>query len=230
MPTAAASSTAGWRSSTSSISRGAMFSPPLMMSSLMRPVTKKKPSPSRTAEVARAQPAAGEERRRGRLRILVVAGHDLRAADHDLARRAVGQRPRPRSSTTRASQPEARPTEPTLRRAGSRGLENAGATVSVSPMVSMMPMPNFVLEGEVVLGRQRARRPSDRSGCAPAARAAACRPPAGRLTIVGHHVDPGAAGAGRHRPELRRPRSAAASRALPPCASGASIVTAKALM
>ena len=39
-PTAAASSTAGCASSASSISRGAMFSPPLMISSLRRPVMK----------------------------------------------------------------------------------------------------------------------------------------------------------------------------------------------
>ena len=47
------------------------------------------------------------------------------------------------ASTTFASPPEARPTEPILRRSAASGFENAGATVSVSPMVSTMPMPNF---------------------------------------------------------------------------------------
>ena len=45
------------------------------------------------------------------------------------------------ASITRASQPEARPTEPSLRSTAASGFENEGATVSVSPMVSMMPMP-----------------------------------------------------------------------------------------
>ena len=50
---------------------------------------------------------------------------------------------RPSASTTRASQPEARPTEPILRSAGSIGFENEGAAVSVRPIVSMMLIPNW---------------------------------------------------------------------------------------
>ena len=58
IPVAAASSTPGWRSSTSSISRGAMFSPPLIINSLMRPVTKKNPSASRCPKSpVRSQPS-----------------------------------------------------------------------------------------------------------------------------------------------------------------------------
>ena len=45
------------------------------------------------------------------------------------------------ASMTRASQPEALPTAPSLRAWRSKGLENEGATVSVRPMVSITPMP-----------------------------------------------------------------------------------------
>ena len=44
------------------------------------------------AEVAGAQPAAGKERTRGGVGILVIARHHLRAANHDLANAAVRKR------------------------------------------------------------------------------------------------------------------------------------------
>src|SRR6185312_16874571 len=44
------------------------------------------------ADVAAAQPSIGKERRPGGRLVLVVAGSHLRAADRDLARRAVGKR------------------------------------------------------------------------------------------------------------------------------------------
>jgi hypothetical protein len=58
----------------------------------------------------------------------------------------------PPASMIFASLPKAGPGLPSLRRAGSSGLEKQGAAVSVRPMVSMMPMPNFCSKARCCAG------------------------------------------------------------------------------
>ena len=90
-PTTAQSSTAANVFTTSSISAGAMFWPPRMISSLSRPVMVRKPFASRLAEIAGVIPAVAQRASRF-FRLVVIAGHDVGAVNDQfafLARRDV---------------------------------------------------------------------------------------------------------------------------------------------
>ena len=205
-----------------------MFSPPLMISSLMRPVTKKKPSASRwPRSPVRSQPSG-----------VNAAAWPAGSCSSRASRSGRGSRSRPsrrrppaaaRRRSRRPRSPRRRPTEPILRCAASSGLENAGATVSVRPMVSMTPMPNLLLEAAQVLGRQRGRGRAAEANAAPAPRRAGASPSSRYEMIVGttlSQVQPESSACD----QKRAAENAAPSPRCRRCASGASIVTAKALM
>ena len=92
MPTTAQSITCGCRTATSSISAGAIFCPPRMISSLIRPVIVRYPLASDLREVAGMIPALAQ-RRCGFGRFVVIAVHEVRAADNQLALAAKSERP-----------------------------------------------------------------------------------------------------------------------------------------
>ena len=83
-PKQTASATAGCASSTSSISRGEIFSPPRLISSLSRADQRQIAVCVEKALVAGPEPAVDERRRVG-LRIVLVAANDVRPLDDDLA-------------------------------------------------------------------------------------------------------------------------------------------------
>ena len=83
-PTTAQSSTGSNVFTTSSISAGAMFCPPRMISSFSRPVMVRKPFSSAFGEIAGVVPAVAQ-RLRGLLRLVEIAGHHVRAAHDQLA-------------------------------------------------------------------------------------------------------------------------------------------------
>ena len=231
MPTAAASSTAGWREQRLvDLARRDVLA--ALDDQLLDAAGDEEEAVARRdgrgRRCAASRPAW--KAARGRLLVLVVARHHLRSADHDLAGRAVGQAGCPSASTTRASQPEARPTEPSLRCAGSQRIGEGGRDGFGQAHRLDDADAELLLERAMVLRRQRGRRR------AAEADVAQCCSRGGAVAFeqVGddrrHHVDPGAA-----RARSPAPRSAAAENRggiarLPPCASGASIVTAKALM
>ena len=81
---ATASSTPGWRISTSSISAGDTFIPPRLMSSLIRPVMNRYPSVVELTAVAGPEPAF-VERAAIRVRIVLVSAHRAGPSHDDLA-------------------------------------------------------------------------------------------------------------------------------------------------
>ena len=84
--TTAHSRTAGWRATACSTSMVEMFSPPEMMMSFLRSRSSMAPSGMHHRQIAGVEPAA-EERPCRRLRLPVVAGHDVLAAHDDFAHR-----------------------------------------------------------------------------------------------------------------------------------------------
>ncbi len=138
---ATACPTAGCASSASSISRGAIFSPPRLMISFRRPVRNRYPSSSRYPwSPVRNQPLVNERWFASGLSAYPGVTFSPRITASPVA---PGASSVPSSSMIATSGPAAMPTEPALRLAGGSGFEAIWCAASVIPYASITGTPKI---------------------------------------------------------------------------------------